>query len=361
MPPDRPRVAFHAPLKPPDHANPSGDRTIARLLLTALDRAGFDPFVASSLRTLDRHGDAAEQSRLRTAAQSEATRLADQPPPALWFSYHTHYKAPDLLGPVAAHHWGVPYVIAEASHAPARLNGSWAGFAEANVAAIRAADRLFWTTPRDLQGLAGLVGEQPLVPLPAFLDIGPEPAEREQHHGPLRLLAVGMMREGDKQASYRALATALTRARVPFMLEVVGDGAVRPEVERLFKPFDVRFHGAIHDPALLRRTYEAADLLVWPGVGEGVGMTYLEAQAAAVPCLAEDHPAQRALLASSCWRTPPGDADAFAAAIAEAEADRARLAARGRAARAHMLAHHSLDAAARTLNDTLMSLVGDPL
>jgi glycosyltransferase involved in cell wall biosynthesis len=344
MPPDLPRAAFYAPLKPPDHPNPSGDRTIARLLLTALERAGFVPFLASSLRTLDRRGERQEQDALRAAAAAEVARLERMAPPALWFTYHSHYKAPDLLGPVMAQRWGVPYALAEASHAPMRLGGPWGAFADANVAAIRAADRLFWTTPRDLPGLAGLVGERKLVPLPAFLDIGPEPVAREPHRGPLRLLAVGMMREGDKQASYRALATALTRARVPFTLEVVGDGAVRPEVERLFKPFGVRFRGALHDPALLRRTYEDADLLVWPGVGEGVGMTYLEAQAA--------------LLAPACWRTPPGDADAFAAAIAEAEADRAALAARGRAARAYMLAHHSLDAAAQTLHDTLMPLIG---
>ena len=33
------KVAFYAPLKPPDHANPSGDRLIAGLLLEALGRA----------------------------------------------------------------------------------------------------------------------------------------------------------------------------------------------------------------------------------------------------------------------------------------------------------------------------------
>jgi len=34
------RLAFYAPLKPPDHPVPSGDRRISRLLIQALERAG---------------------------------------------------------------------------------------------------------------------------------------------------------------------------------------------------------------------------------------------------------------------------------------------------------------------------------
>ena len=34
------RIAFYAPLKPPDHPTPSGDRRIARLFVEALGRAG---------------------------------------------------------------------------------------------------------------------------------------------------------------------------------------------------------------------------------------------------------------------------------------------------------------------------------
>ncbi len=50
------RVAFYAPLKAPDHPVPSGERTMARLLLRALDAAGFAPDLASTLRTRDSDG-----------------------------------------------------------------------------------------------------------------------------------------------------------------------------------------------------------------------------------------------------------------------------------------------------------------
>jgi hypothetical protein len=41
------RIAFYAPMKPPDHAIASGDREIARLMVMALEAAGFEVEIAS--------------------------------------------------------------------------------------------------------------------------------------------------------------------------------------------------------------------------------------------------------------------------------------------------------------------------
>src|SRR5258708_35901769 len=41
----------------------------------------------------------------------------------LWFTYHCYYRKPDWLGPLVTRTLGVPYVIAEASHAPRRAQG----------------------------------------------------------------------------------------------------------------------------------------------------------------------------------------------------------------------------------------------
>ncbi len=38
----------------------------------------------------------------------------------LWFTYHCYYRKPDWLGPAVTKALGLPYVIAEASHAPRR-------------------------------------------------------------------------------------------------------------------------------------------------------------------------------------------------------------------------------------------------
>src|SRR4051794_30868886 len=126
-------VAFYAPLKSPGHPAPSGDRTMARLLLRALGRAGFRPTVASALRSWDGAGDPACQERVRRAAGAEAQRLVQslsslptKERPRLWFTYHVYYKAPDWLGPFVSEALGIPYVVAEGSRAGKRADGPWA-------------------------------------------------------------------------------------------------------------------------------------------------------------------------------------------------------------------------------------------
>ncbi|HSF95762.1 MAG TPA: glycosyltransferase family 1 protein, partial [Thermohalobaculum sp.] len=194
------RIAFYAPMKPPDHPNPSGDRHIARLTLKALALAGFDAECVSRLRSLDMAGDPAVQAQTIRAADTEGARLIAElraDPPALWFTYHCYYKAPDLLGPAVTRALGIPYAISEASVSPKRREGAWAGFAALSDTAISQADRLFWTTLRDRPGLEAAGHAAKMVHLPAFLDPGPAVAPRPAGQ-PLRLLTIAMMRPGDK-------------------------------------------------------------------------------------------------------------------------------------------------------------------
>ncbi len=363
--PALPRIAFHAPMKAPDHPNPSGDRQIARLTLQALAGAGYDATCVSRLRTLDLAGDPGVQAGLRRDAEAEAARLTRAlagEPPALWFTYHCHYKAPDLVGPAVADALAIPYVISEASVSPRRRAGPWAEFAALAEAAIARADRLFWTTARDRPALEAAGHGAKMIHLAAFLDPGPPPksrlvAPRPPGHSvgqPLRLLTVAMMRPGDKLESYRRLAAALAGLAGDWRLTVVGHGAACDAVLALLAPFAERLVHLddIDDPGLVRPHYEAADLMVWPGVNEGVGMVWLEAQAAGLPVVAEDGPAARALTGGGKL-PPPDDPRAFAGAITAAAAERPALA---RAARAHVEAHHSLDAAAATLKSSLAEL-----
>jgi glycosyltransferase involved in cell wall biosynthesis len=344
-------------MKPPDHPSPSGDRHIARLTLEALRRAGFDPVCVSRLRTLDMAGDPAAQDRLRAEAEAEAALLLAElrpRPPALWFTYHCYYKAPDLLGPALADALAIPYAISEASVSPRRREGPWAGFAALSDAAIARADRLFWTTARDRPALEAAGHGAKMVHLPAFLDPGPAPTLRPAGT-PLHLLAVAMMRPGDKLESYRRLAAALAHLNSDWRLTVIGHGAAENEVLALLAPFASRLTHLddLDDPARIRPHYEAADLLIWPGVNEGVGMVWLEAQAASLPVVAEEGPAARALIGGGLL-APPNDPRALAATIARAAANRIALATR---ARAHVEARHSLDAAATILKSSLSELM----
>ncbi len=124
------RIAFYAPLKPADHPMPSGDREMARLFVAALARAGCTVETASRFASYDA-GDRARQRRLAAAGDRLAARLirgyARRPPserPSLWFTYHLYHKAPDWLGPAVAGALAIPYVVAEASHAPKQDVGS---------------------------------------------------------------------------------------------------------------------------------------------------------------------------------------------------------------------------------------------
>jgi glycosyltransferase involved in cell wall biosynthesis len=351
-----PRIAFYAPMKPPDHPNPSGDREIARQLMAALTRAGCAPFVASRLRLREPLGDPAAQRRLLAQAEAEARSLAEAltaEPPAAWFTYHCYYKAPDLIGPQVARALNIPYLISEASVSARRRVGPWAAFAAASDAAIAAADRLFWTTARDRPGLETAGHAARMTHLPAFLPVEPT-ASHHAARTPLRLLTVAMMRPGDKVESYRRLAAALAALPVDWQLTVIGEGTAAGVVDTLFAPFGERVIrvGAVHAPQALQGYYAEADLLVWPGVNEGVGMVWLEAQAVGLPVVAEHGPAA-AEVVSGGLLVPPDQPRAFADAILSAAADRVAL---SRQAHARMRDRHSLDAAARTLADALDSL-----
>lgn len=358
------RAAFYAPMKPPDHPTPSGDRRIARLMQRALDRAGIASFLASRLRTREGAGDEAAQARLADEAEAEADRLigalrAD--PPDLWFTYHCYWKAPDLVGPRVAAALGIPYVVAEGTRAPRRLAGPWAGFAAAAEAALDAAAVVFWLTARDLPALeAARPPGQRLVHLPPFTALGDAAARPISARGPLLLTTVAMMRRPDKTASYAALAAALGLLDdADWRLTVGGDGAAEAEVRAMYAPFGdrVSFAGRLDARPDLHALYVEADLLAWPGVNEAFGMVYLEAQAMGRAVVAEDRPGLRDVVAPAGRLVPPGDAAAFAAALRAFAQDRAALAAAGAAARAHMLAHHGIEAAAARIRAALAPLV----
>jgi glycosyltransferase involved in cell wall biosynthesis len=294
------RVLFHAPLKPADHPEPSGDRTMARLLVRALERAGFEVEIASTLRMFDRDGDAERARELADAALAEAEAKAAEimrrpagQRPALMFTYHVYYKAPDVLGPALAGKLGIPYCIAEGSRAPKRARGRWAhGHARAE-AALDAAALVLVVNGRDRPALeAARPAGQRLADLPPFIDAGAwrkAPVRAPLRPGrPVSLLAAAMMRDGDKLASYRLLAEALHAIRdLPWTLAIAGDGPARAEIEALFADFGgrVAFLGRL-DHAGLEQAYAAADLLVWPAVNEAFGMVFLEAAACGCPALA---------------------------------------------------------------------------
>ncbi len=365
------RVAFYAPLKPPTHGTPSGDRRVARLLVDALALAGHDIELASGFRSYEGTGDPLRQAALRAEGEALAQGLIQKwsvkNRPELWFTYHLYYKAPDWLGPLVSEALGIPYVLAEASHAPKRAGGPWAiGHAGAEQALRRAA-RVFSLSRDDIAGLLPLVAKDRLSFLPPFLDPAPYQAalshrstQRSRLAKQLALPAeepwivvAAMMREGDKLASYRLLAATLARLEdVPWRLLVAGDGPARRAVEGAFFSLKdrIRFIGALEEEPLAR-LYAACDLLVWPAVNEAFGMALLEAQAAGVPvvsCGLRGVP-DVVLEGRTGLLAPALDAAQLAARARELLLDEAKRAAMGREAARFVREERTAEVAARHL------------
>lgn len=342
------RLAFYAPLKPPAHPVPSGDRAMARALMTALLDMGAQVDLAATLRSRDGVGNAQVQASIMDAAAALVPDITAQGRRAgwqAWITYHSYYKAPDLIGPQVARALGIPYLLVEATRARKRLGGPWDAFARAAEAACDAADVVFYLTQRDHSALAAYAPPpQQHVHLRPFLPRSTLPAPARGSH----LLAVGMMRAAAKLPSYQLIAQTLALLPDTTHLEIAGDGPARAQVAAAVAPMGarVRFLGAL-TPAALAQAYSRAGALIWPGVDEAFGMTYLEAQAHGLPVIAQDRPGVRDVL--------------FPRAYPAVETGAAGLAAFARqtppaqdAIRAHIRTHHLLPAATATLRAGLV-------
>jgi glycosyltransferase involved in cell wall biosynthesis len=353
------RIAFYAPMKAPTDAVPSGDRRVGRLLIAALRRAGHDVALASTFRSREPAGDAARQRRLAAVGGALARRFLRRSaalPPELWFTYHLYDRAPDWIGPPVADALRIPYVVAEASLAPRRAEGPWRLGHEAVLAALRRADAVIGLNSNDRACVEMALPDRARYhALKPFLDAASfAPAAGSL---PPRLVAVAMMRSGDKLASYRVLGAALARLLGrPWRLAVIGDGPARAEVEAALAPVADRVDwcGAAREeeiPSLLR----AADLCLWPAVNEAYGLALLEAQAAGIPVVAGRTGGVGDVVADgeSGVLVPVGDAGAFAAAVAALLDDPARRRAMTKAARRRILAEHDIGPAAARLDAIL--------
>ncbi|MFC3674005.1 glycosyltransferase family 4 protein [Ferrovibrio xuzhouensis] len=374
------RIGFYAPLKPPDHPAPSGDRRIARLLMQAMTGMGHEVFILSTLRSYNRDGDAALERQTAAAAAAEAGQIAAAwetgavPKADLLFTYHVYHKAADYLGPALKQRCHLPYVIAEPSVAPKREHGPWAaGYAQAGMA-IRRADVLLAVTALDHACLASFAGPARVTLFPPFLDPAPfaaAAARRDIWRATLAaqyglaadqpwLLAVGMMRSGDKLASFRRLAEAAELARdLPWQLILVGDGPERPAVESAFASLGdrVRLVGQM-DAEPLAGLYAASDLYVWPAVNEAYGMALLEAQAAGLPVLSVNTRGVPDVVrhGETGWLAADDSAATLAQALRQLLPDAARRSGMALAARRHVARDLSMTAAQERLAATFIRL-----
>src|SRR5260370_6448117 len=284
--------------------------------------AGHDVLIASRFRSYDGRGDTMRQARVASIGARLAARFvrrcreAPQPAPELWFTYQLYHKAPAWLGPQIANVLRIPYVVAEASDAPKQASRGWAAGRRAAERAITRADAVIGLNPADRECVLPLLRDaRRWVAFKPFIDAELYGEQARARAGPARLIAVAMMRYGDKLASYQILGDALSRLLdLPWSLEVIGDGPARGDVEDARYPLEERvtWAGEI-GPMEIARRLASADLCVWPALNEALGMALLEAQASGVPVVAGAAGAVSDIVVHGLTGllVPPSDAPAF--------------------------------------------------
>ncbi|MEQ1613110.1 MAG: glycosyltransferase family 4 protein [Hyphomicrobiaceae bacterium] len=334
------KIAFYAPLKSPDSPVPSGDRLIGRMLRQALIAGGHEVRIASKLRAFDRDGDPARQQRLARLGDWQQAHIVRHVEtsgwrPNLWLTYHLYHKAPDWIGPPVARALGIPYCVAEASSSPRQRDGKWAQGHGAVADALGQAALVININPKDEAGIRPLIGPQTrMVTMAPFVDgtaLRAAAARRAEHRAALAaslgldaaepwLLAVGMLRAGDKAESYEVLACAASMlADRPWQLIVIGDGVARGEIERKFAGLAKRVRFVGQQPGeVVAEFMAAADVLVWPAVNEAIGMVFIEAAMAGLPVVGANRPGIAAVVADgeTGLLVPERDVVAFAGATA---------------------------------------------
>lgn len=371
----RARIAFYAPLKTPDHPIPSGDREVARLMMAALETAGYEVELASRVISYQKRPSAEIGRERRLAAETEAARLIDawqsgaERKPDLWFTYHPYCKAPDWIGPKVADALGIRYVTAEACRTRQGTDEDWIISRQAVQAAVKSAAVNFCLKPYDRAYLESFLPDMgTVVSLLPFVDFGRIDAVRERAadadrftHGHPLILAVGMMRPNAKFRSYELLAAALGRLPdLAWKLAIVGDGPMRGDVERLFSNLPagrVHFAGAVGQDEVLR-WMRAADIMAWPGFSEAFGMVYLEAQACSLPVVALRTAGVPVVVEDGVSGTLTGeDGEAYAAAIRDLLASEAKRRTYGAAGRRKVEDMHNIASAAAVMLERLGKLV----
>ena len=296
-------ICFYAPFKPLGHANPSGDLVTAAGIVDYLSQCGHQVFQASNLRCRWIYWKPWRWLQLILERQ-RVIRSFSSNKPDLWFTYHSYYKAPDLLGPVVSARLNIPYVIFQGIYSTKRRRKikTLPGFL-LNRQTLCAAQHVFTNKRVDLINLKRLLPDECITFVPPGLD----PLEFEfdaDARAELRrqwdvgndpvILSAAMFRKDVKTEGLVWVIRAcsdLVKKGLDLKLVIAGDGRERNRLHQLAQelmPGSIHFAGKV-PRSEMNRFYSAGDVFVFPGINESLGMVYLEAQACGLPVVAFDN------------------------------------------------------------------------
>ncbi len=294
------RICFYAPFKPLDHAHPSGDLVTATGIFDFLEQQGHQVFAASSLRCRWIYWKPWLWLKLLWERSRVVQRLSATPAD-LWFTYHSYYKAPDLLGSAASRKLNIPYVIFQGIYSTKRRR-QWTakpGF-YLNKNTLCAANHVFTNKSVDLLNLKRLLPENRvtyvapgIIPSDFSFDDSARTQLRKQWNvgdKPV-IFSAAMFRPDVKTEGLTWVMRAcgeLYRQGQNFRLVIAGDGRESDKLQQLAHEHvgdRVLFLGKIPREDMYRY-YSAADVFVFPGIRESLGMVFLEAQSCGLPVVA---------------------------------------------------------------------------
>jgi glycosyltransferase involved in cell wall biosynthesis len=297
------KIIFYTPFKPLGHPHPSGDLVTATGIYDFLVDQGHQVHVVSSLRCRWIYWKPWMWLKLMRERIRVIKRLKDQSTD-LWFTYHSYYKAPDLLGPVVSQKLNIPYVIFQGIYSTKRRR-RWVtkpGF-YLNKNTLCRADHVFANKSIDLYNLKRLLPENRLVyvapgiiPTNFSFDAEVRRDLRNQWNvvdEPV-ILSAAMFRPDVKTEGLTWVIRAcgeLQKQGQPFKLVIAGDGREKNKLQHLADKHlagQVVFVGKIPRKDMYRY-YSAADLFVFPGIRESLGLVFLEAQSCGLPVVAFDN------------------------------------------------------------------------
>lgn len=367
------RIAFYAPFKPLGHPNPSGDLVIASGLVEHLQSEANEIRVMSRLRARWIYWKPWSMIRMLLERRRILRELAEQQAD-LWLTYHSYYKAPDLLGPHVCRRLPIPYVIFQGIYST-KVRRRWQtrpGYV-LNTRALKAADLVLTNRRDDLVNLQRLLPPENIAYLPP--GIHPEQFTADPHARKLSrarwqagdtpvILAAAMFRADVKTQGLAWVLESCARLRsrgLDFLLVIAGDGREKDRLVSLGRRLlgdCVIFAGRIPRERMAE-FYSGGDLFVFPGINESLGMVYLEAQSCGLPVVAFETDGVPEVVSNRTTGilTQPFDQAGFDQAVACLLVDPAKRTRMGRAAAEYIRERHDLKRNYRELADLLRAVV----
>ncbi len=291
------KIVYYMPFKPMGHRNPSGDLIIGSELFAFLRAKGAKIELVSRFRCRWIYF----KPHLWPLFIIELVRvvlLCRRKKPDIWLTYHSYYKAPDILGAFCCRLLNMPYAVFQGIYSTKRRRSAKTapGF-YLNRLALQGATAVFSNKKNDHINLGRLLPPAVLTYIPPGLhpdEFRFDGAARRRVRKELAagekvvILSAAMFRPGVKTRGIVEVMKScahLADNGADLLLVIVGDGSQRPMLEELgaaLLPQRVLFVGKQRRKTM-KDYYSAADIFAFPGIEESLGMVFLEAQACRLP------------------------------------------------------------------------------